>query len=280
MKPKGRKKKKKVHRYTDPYRAAQARQRKAANIARQQVLQREREEAMGDPVRSRPTPFVASLSSRQPSATLIQNHLNYYLQPTNLHKSLEYSKWLTEPLPPENAATIDPEAEQEKKQRHEAAHANAEMALTAITSLENGSSADRKRINIQRCIEEFGRHHTDSILPPKTTSIQHSTKAPEADDSHFISDASEAALTIPDRVGRDTGSPEVQAAVLTAKITTLAENLHNKDKHNKRNLRVLVHKRQKMLNYLRRKERGGPRWQNLVEKLGVNDAMWKGEISL
>ena len=69
-------------------------------------------------------------------------------------------------------------------------------------------------------------------------------------------------------------------AVLTTKINTLANNLHNKDKLNKRNLRLLVHKRQKLLAYMRRKERAGPRWRNLVEGLGIQDAMWKGEISL
>jgi ribosomal protein S15P/S13E len=42
----------------------------------------------------------------------------------------------------------------------------------------------------------------------------------------------------------------------------------------------MVHKRQKLMAYLRRQDRGGPRWQNLVEKLGLNDAMWKEEISL
>lgn len=86
--------------------------------------------------------------------------------------------------------------------------------------------------------------------------------------------------SVPKRVGPDTGSAEVQVAILTTKINVLADNLGKKDKHNKRNLRLLVHKRQKLLKYLRRKERGGPRWQHLMDKLGLGDAMWKGEISL
>jgi len=53
-----------------------------------------------------------------------------------------------------------------------------------------------------------------------------------------------------------------------------------KDKINKRNLRVLVHKRQKLLAYLRRKERGSDRWQTLIETLGLGEGTWKGEISL
>jgi ribosomal protein S15P/S13E len=60
----------------------------------------------------------------------------------------------------------------------------------------------------------------------------------------------------------------------------LADNLYKKDKLNKRNLRLMVHKRQKLLTYLRRRERAGPRWRSLVENLGIQDAMWKGEISL
>jgi ribosomal protein S15P/S13E len=52
-----------------------------------------------------------------------------------------------------------------------------------------------------------------------------------------------------------------------------------KDKVNKRNLRVLVHKRQKLLRYLRTKERGGERFQHLVETLGLTEGTWKGEIS-
>lgn len=85
------------------------------------------------------------------------------------------------------------------------------------------------------------------------------------------------------RAGADTGSSEVQIAILTAKIRTLADFLATRgqtDKINKRNLRVLVHKRQKLLSYLRRKERGGPRWTNCIETLGLTESTWKGEISL
>ena len=85
------------------------------------------------------------------------------------------------------------------------------------------------------------------------------------------------------RIGPDTGSSEVQIAILTAKIKTLADFLSTRgkgDKHNKRNLRLLVHRRQKLLQYLRRKERGGPRWQHCIETLGLTEGTWKGEISL
>jgi ribosomal protein S15 len=236
---------------------------------------------MGDPVRSKPTPFIESLKMTAPpqddqiarfgagegdSGT----HLNFFLSTKQLEESLEYSKYLTEPLPPDGASNINPEARERELKQHTEAHENAWRALAAITALENGSSKDRTRVSIQRCIQEFGRHSTDQMLPPKPASRATPEKIA----------AENASAAKRQRVGQDTGSSEVQAAILTTKINTLADNLGKKDKHNKRNLRVLVHKRQKLLSYLRRKERGGPRWQHLVEKLGISDAMWKGEISL
>jgi ribosomal protein S15 len=275
------KKKKKIRKRIDPYRAAQARQRKAANEARQAVLQTERKEAMGDSIRSKPTPFIESLKSTglaqdDQIETVVaaagdpETPLNFFLTTTQLGKSLEYSKYLTEPLPPEGSNNVNPEVMERELKKHAEAHENARRALAAITALENGSSKDRMRVNIQRCIQEFGRHRTDQILPLKPAS--------SATPAEIAANNSKAAKE--KRVGPDTGSSEVQAAILTTKINTLADNLHKKDKHNKRNLRVLVHKRQKLLSYLRRRERGGPRWQHLVEKLGISDAMWKGEISL
>jgi small subunit ribosomal protein S15 len=54
----------------------------------------------------------------------------------------------------------------------------------------------------------------------------------------------------------DTGSPEVQAALLTERINALADHLkiHKKDFHSRRGLLQLVNKRRKLLNYLKRKE--------------------------
>ena len=196
--------------------------------------------------------------------------LNFFLNAHELKQSLTYSEYLTEPVPPGDPNKGHSTAREQELKEHAEAHRNAQRALAAITALDNGSSKDRTRVNIQRCIEEFGRHNTDRVLPPKPASKAILT----------MNAAEPNTAVAPRRIGPDTGSSEVQAAILTTKINALADNLHKKDKHNKRNLRVLVHKRQKLLSYLRRKERGGPRWQNLVEKLGISDAMWKGEISL
>ena len=257
------KRKKKVRKHIDPYRAAQARQRKAANQARQVILQTERREAKGDPVRSKPTAFIESLKLTSPQTPNLKDEtpLNFFLNSKELTQSLEYSGRLTEPLSHDDTKP----AWEKKVEEHAEAHQNAQRALTAIAALDNGSSKDHMRVKIQRCIDEFGRHNTDWVLPQKPASRASPTTTSKA---------------LMPRDSRDTGSSEVQAAILTTKIATLADNLHKKDKHNKRNLRVLVHKRQKLLSYLRRKERGGPRWQHLVEKLGISDAMWEGEISL
>lgn len=258
---------------------------------------------MGDPIRSQSTPFIQSLqdpnsyqpTSSTPAPSASQEYLNFFLKPTDMAKQLEHSKWLTEPvsLTERNLIIDTTQQRQQYQQSDEQAHkdylekhANAERALQNITQISHGSSKDRTRINIQRCIEEFGRHNTDTFLAPKPASVGLSSrpdKAPHSLGTNLSESEAAAAAelaTIPKRAGPDTGSSEVQVAILTAKINVLADNLGKKDKNNKRNLRLLVHRRQKLLAYLRKRERGGPRWQHLAEKLGINDAMWKGEISL
>ncbi|HHV19557.1 MAG TPA: 30S ribosomal protein S15 [Thermoanaerobacterales bacterium] len=65
----------------------------------------------------------------------------------------------------------------------------------------------------------------------------------------------------------DTGSPEVQVAMLTQRINQLTEHLkqHKKDHHSRRGLLKMVGKRRALLNYL--KEKDLERYKNLIEKL-------------
>ncbi|WP_405102112.1 30S ribosomal protein S15 [Oceanobacillus sp. FSL H7-0719] len=67
----------------------------------------------------------------------------------------------------------------------------------------------------------------------------------------------------------DTGSPEVQIAVLTEEINTLNEHLrvHKKDHHSRRGLFKMVGKRRNLLNYLRNKD--VTRYRDLIQKLGL-----------
>ena len=67
----------------------------------------------------------------------------------------------------------------------------------------------------------------------------------------------------------DTGSPEVQVAILTERITTLTEHFktHKKDNHSRRGLLKMVSQRRKLLDYL--KEREHPRYASLIQRLGI-----------
>ena len=66
----------------------------------------------------------------------------------------------------------------------------------------------------------------------------------------------------------DTGSPEVQVAILTSRIQYLTDHLkeHKKDHHSRRGLLKLVGQRRNMLDYLRRKDI--ERYRSLIERLG------------
>jgi small subunit ribosomal protein S15 len=67
----------------------------------------------------------------------------------------------------------------------------------------------------------------------------------------------------------DTGSPEVQVAILTERISNLTEHLkmHKKDFASRRGLLMMVGQRRRLLDYLRRKEEG--RYATLIERLGL-----------
>ena len=67
----------------------------------------------------------------------------------------------------------------------------------------------------------------------------------------------------------DTGSTEVQVAVLTARIRELTEHMkiHKKDFHSRRGLLIMVGKRRKLLQYL--KDKDFTRYQNLIQRLGL-----------
>jgi small subunit ribosomal protein S15 len=67
----------------------------------------------------------------------------------------------------------------------------------------------------------------------------------------------------------DTGSPEVQVAVLTSRINTLTEHFktHVKDNHSRRGLLKMVSRRRKLLDYVKKKDE--PRYQALIARLGI-----------
>jgi len=71
------------------------------------------------------------------------------------------------------------------------------------------------------------------------------------------------------RASSDTGSPEVQIAILTERIANLTEHFktHAKDNHSRRGLLMLVNKRRSLLDYLKKKDEG--RYAELIAKLGL-----------
>ncbi|OJD34840.1 ribosomal protein s15 [Diplodia corticola] len=293
----------------DPYARAQAQAKKAANLSRQTVLQEKRKQELGDPVRGVTTPFVQSFDTGlpEPSKTTdadlsketadpkqtppgpkatTESYLNHYLKPKEVKEQMQTSRILTAPsmyaedltASAQQQGLSDVKSKAEVQEQNE----NAAKAIERIVSLSNANSKDRTRVNVQRCIDTFGRHHTDKVMEPRATAASGAKEIPWSLKEGWSGPApmNPEAYT---RGGPDTGSSEVQVAILTAKIRTLADFLETRgknDKVNKRNLRLLVHRRQKLLKYLRKKERGGPRWQHLIETLGLTEGTWKGEISL
>ncbi|MDH5531772.1 MAG: 30S ribosomal protein S15 [Paracoccaceae bacterium] len=67
----------------------------------------------------------------------------------------------------------------------------------------------------------------------------------------------------------DTGSPEVQVAILSSRIATLTDHFkdHKKDNHSRRGLLMMVALRRKLLDYLKKKDEA--RYTSLIERLGL-----------
>jgi len=71
------------------------------------------------------------------------------------------------------------------------------------------------------------------------------------------------------RADNDTGSPEVQVAILTSRINTLTDHFksHAKDNHSRRGLLMMVNKRRSLLDFLKREDVS--RYSDLIAKLGL-----------
>jgi small subunit ribosomal protein S15 len=79
----------------------------------------------------------------------------------------------------------------------------------------------------------------------------------------------QALITEHARSEGDTGSPEVQVAILSERIRNLTDHLggHKKDFHSRRGLLVMVGQRRSLLDYLKRKDKS--RYESLIERLGL-----------
>ncbi|KAK4213256.1 hypothetical protein QBC37DRAFT_316681 [Rhypophila decipiens] len=270
----------------DPKGWAAAQARKSKNVARQDELRTELAEKWGSPVHGIPTPFVESFDSggqaamSSPPLDEFGNPLkeayplptsphikNFLLDSAEVESAIKLSAKISTPIIKEDDP-IGPDDRTSILEEHAKQHEKAMAVLNRIVDLNNGGAKDRKHANIRRCIETFGRHNTDNTLerpePPLARGVERQPK--------------------PIRAGPDTGSSEVQIAILTAKIRAVAAMLENpankKDKNNKRSLRSLCHRRQRLLRYMEKKERGSGRWQHMIETLGLTPATWKEQISI
>jgi small subunit ribosomal protein S15 len=96
---------------------------------------------------------------------------------------------------------------------------------------------------------------------PYETSKDHSMSLTDEQTSKFIADYR--------RAPNDTGSPEVQVALLSARIEHLSKHFadHDKDHHSRRGLLKMVNQRRRLLNYL--KSSDNDRYKTLIERLGI-----------
>ncbi|ERS99265.1 ribosomal protein S15 [Sporothrix schenckii ATCC 58251] len=280
-----REKAKKKIRLQQPYKWAQIVARKAAKVARQEEVAKAREASWGHHVHGITTPFVESFDTAgQASKSKIifetnengepvsaslptdSDKLNFQLTKQELDEAVSMAYQLSKPLENTNRILVDAVTEAQELKEHEERHRRAVIALQRISSMDNANSKSRMLINKQRCIEKLGRHNTDQVLRPKPRAPGH----PEREELK--------------RGGPDTGSSEVQIAILTAKIRVLAKTFEgpygHKDKYNRRNLRLLCHRRQRLLKYMERKERGSERWKNMLTTLGLTEATWKQQIEI
>ena len=270
--------------------------RKAANLSRQAVLKEQRAKELGDPIRGTSSPFVESFDTQVPQETKPdpkavsletvktksdtpppspahvseELYIDHGIKHEELARSLEFSRYLTEPVPNTSSTINQHDDRTQAQERWEKRDASATEAVERIISLTNANSKHRTKKNIERIIDTFGRHKTDQILKPKASALVDSNPRGPS-------------LGPTPRAGPDTGSSEVQIGILTAKIRILAnryEGPNRNDKVNKRNLRLLLHRRQKLLAYMERKERGSERWQHVISTLGLTPACWKGEIEV
>ena len=84
-----------------------------------------------------------------------------------------------------------------------------------------------------------------------------------------IAEAKQKIITDNAQSKGDTGSPEVQVAILTERIRNLTEHFkdHHKDNHSRRGLLMMVNKRRSLLGYLKKKD--VERYNSLIQKLGL-----------
>ena len=114
---------------------------------------------------------------------------------------------------------------------------------------------------------QYGNHRRHASYP-QTFKPSHKRRQKEAEE-HGKRQRNQDGLCEIERGDNDTGSPEVQVALLSARIEQLSEHfkLHKQDHHSRRGLLMMVNRRRSLLDYLHRKD--AARYRALIEKLGL-----------
>ena len=118
-----------------------------------------------------------------------------------------------------------------------------------------------------RFVSGLRPHLVEGIHPPDTQLFGQILRKVEF---HMIRKDEKTAVIEANRTHpTDTGSPEVQIAILTARIQELTEHLkvHKKDNHSRRGLYKMIGKRRKLLDYLAKKD--VERYRAIIAKLGI-----------
>ncbi|KAK2070983.1 hypothetical protein P8C59_005440 [Phyllachora maydis] len=234
----------------DPYGWQQQQQRKAANVERQKRIQEIEGKEWGSPVHGVTTPFVESFDSagQAPMSTPpIDEDGNLLEEPHELPTSPHLRNYFLK----------DTEVEEALAESH---------ALTKPFI-----ALDRERADSDIEAADLAKHeerHRKAVIALQRIADLNNGSAKDRKHANI----------------RRCVETEVQIAILTSKIRALAQKLEgpkgNRDKNNKRSLRLLCHRRQALLRYAERKERGSGRWLHMIETLGLSPATWKKQITL
>lgn len=118
-------------------------------------------------------------------------------------------------------------------------------------------------------VKEPAKKKEVTVKEPKAAKAVKATKAPAEEKGHALPDEKHHIIEKFAQKSGDTGSPEVQVALLTHKIDRLIEHLdqNKKDNHSRRGLLKVVAKRRRILNYLVKIDKD--RYQHLIGELGL-----------
>lgn len=236
-------------------------QRKKANIARQGVLQAERSPADFDPIVGKATEFTRALLT--PNVVWSSN--------SQAVDSLYFPKQEMSEI--HSAVDKAVQAREKLKQTYSPFSRRDHSVNPALPRMNPVKQTEEELVQ-QHLQDLTVENDHKSVASSRIVALQNSnTRTLRAYNTAF-------AIREFGRKEGDTGSAEVQAAVLTVRILSEAQHIaaNKKDVHGFKGFRGLVHQRQKILKYLRRES--VERYQDCIERLGLSDQCVVREITM